>query len=551
MLSKTSSFFYDFGRSAFTALTAFALIACQGGEDRSGAWLSPGATEGLIGGQTTEARDPGRNSVVMVLGPQKAGTYRGQADFSTCTGVLVAKNVILTAAHCLKPVQDEADLYHDGIYEDLGLIGFAADPSVYRRVTRILVHDEFEGQKWMQVKGGYMPRAPKDMALARFEGEAPAGAQIAKIPTLEIAKITAQTFFIYGYGLTSMLDADRAERDREITWGRESFISRTPLFGIHRQATYDSNFEYGFMIDQRGQAGICFGDSGGPAFIQHQGESYLVAIHSHRTGVYKGLSAENPVDSAAVNDCQYYAVMTRTGAFAAWINSGIGTLQEMTCENEPLFKKRAAELFEIDEKDLKITSKREHIYSVQGTHIGSDRKMIYDLRSDAGCRIPSQQGYLQRTNDTNNKSQPIRQVLQALANSGISQLEVHHMRDRIPMGLTLTPQTLILNLTGLFGWHPPDDGWIFQTVARANSGTLVALATGRTRGFLNAGNPIMEALEIDSPELNQALGHAVSRGLRMFWLAYSIPGKSGYNQEIWIRDPVKHELLILRQSVRL
>lgn len=552
MSNVKSGTYVQYVRRLLAGLSLSMLVACQGGEDRSDSWLNPGATEGLIGGQTTLADDPGRNSVVMVLGPQKKGTAQGQADFSTCTGVLVAKNVVLTAAHCLKPVQDEADLYHDGIYADLGKIAFAADPTVAFRVSRILVHEEFEGQKWMQVKGGYMPRAPKDLALARFEGEAPAAAVIAKIPQLEIAKITAQKFHIYGYGLTSMLDDDRAERDREIAWGRDSFIRRTPLLGIHRDARFDTNFEYGFMIDQRETGGICFGDSGGPAFIQYGSETYLVAIHSHRTGIYKGLQGDKPVDEKASSDCHYFAVMTRTGGFAQWIQKGVNTLQETSCENEPLFRLRAAELFEIDEKGMKIVAHPNHGYRIEGAHIGSDRKLAFDVRSDAGCRIPSHQGYLRRAEATDtNASLPIRNVLSAVR--GIVNLEVNHLRDRIPMGLTLIPQTLILNLTGLYGWHPPEDGWIFQSIIRNAEGTLVAIPSRAARGRTSTegGSPIMQALEIDSPELNQAITQAISRDLRVFWLAYSLPGQGGYNQEIWIRDPVRHELVILRQSVRL
>lgn len=553
-----------FGSLAVALLTSM-LAACEGGAPEAPSLDARAIGEGheLIGGQATTAQDPGRNSVVMVLGPQKKGTAPGQADFSTCTGVLIAKNVILTAAHCLKPAAEDAALYHDGVYEDLGLVTFAADPTQARRLRRILVHPEYKGQEWIQVKGGFLPRTPRDLAIARFEGEAPAAAEIARIPQIEVAKIAAQTFYIYGYGLYSLADSVRAERDQNISWGREYFAQRTPLLGIQREARFDSTFEYGFLIDQRGKAGICFGDSGGPAFIRYRDETFLVAIHSHRTGTYKGLQGDSPTDPRAVNDCQYFAVMTRTGGFYDWINKSVAQINESTCENQPLFRERLAALFAVELPSLKVrhlapsspdaAASGGASYEVQGRLRGLDRPVKYRIESDTACRVPARQGYLHRAPPgTPMASRPLQTILEMIANEHIDRLEVHSLRDRLPFAVQLDGQSLILNLTGLFGWHPPEDGWIFQSVRATADGELFAVPEGvRDSQIRDFGNSVMAALEIESPRLRGALAAAVKAKLRVFWLAYSLPGQNGFNQELWVRDPAQSELLILRQSVRL
>lgn len=481
----------------------------------------------------------------MILGPREPTQTEGNADFSSCTGVLVAPNIVLTAAHCLKPVEEDVPLFHDGAIKNLGLIGFAAAPGEIRRVVRFVVHEGFRGQEWIQTPQGFLPRTPRDVGLAYFDGETPAAAKIAEIPALTIDRIVKEDFQIFGYGVNSLDPSAQQARDNLVRKGRRAFMEATPLLTIRRKATYTDVFEYGFVIDQRGQPGICYGDSGGPAFIQVNGKTLLVGIHSHRTGPYKGMQGIKPVDPNVVNDCQYFSVMTRTGAYATWIRNQIELLQAGACEHLPVFRRRVAELFSVDPTTMELVKGPEQ-YNVRGVTRSSKRPVSMDFASDIFCRVPTSQGYLFKDPDDRTHSAPLKELREFLASRSdlANAFQIRLLDSRIPEGLRLDGGLLLNSAAGLEMWRLPDDGWIFQPV-RNNRNDLEAVPPG-------AGaqpNSVFAALGVHDTGLRARLLQMPSRGIELKWAAYARDGLIGFMQELWLSDPKTQEIMILRQSV--
>lgn len=180
----------------------------------------------LVGGAPPAEKSIARH-VVLILGVQ--GGKR-----SACTGTAIARNLVLTAAHCLVPGASNTVLTR----------GPGRDPKRIR-VTHALPHPDFS------LDGG--PSSPAaDLALLKLAEPLPARMSPAPLSTRALILIGAR-FIVAGYGVTS------EEGD----------------FGILRAATLmaiRNPSEHHFLLTDpstRGETtglGVCSGDSGGPVF---------------------------------------------------------------------------------------------------------------------------------------------------------------------------------------------------------------------------------------------------------------------------------------------
>lgn len=333
----------DFRNVLLVFILSLSLFACQGTKDQ-GAFLESGG-DGIISGTPVKSEDSAKDSVVLVLGPDTGRMNRTTSDFTTCTGVLVAENVVLTAAHCVTPLKSQVPLFLHKVLPDLGVIAFASEPSSQRRITRFLIHEQYRGQIWQQVPGGYRPQVDADLALVYFEGARPSSTRLATLN-----KNNPDLFFhadvpvdLYGYGYQRFDASEVHARAQEVRQGRDAFIKNQPLL-MTAKKTQQTTVTDGLFLDQRGSSGICYGDSGGPAFVAGSQGPVLVGIHSHRTGLFLDAEGKQPAEEIA-NDCQYESFVTRVDAYRPWIerhtsllmNASAGTLL-------PVFKEAVQEM---------------------------------------------------------------------------------------------------------------------------------------------------------------------------------------------------------------
>ncbi|WP_157684622.1 S1 family peptidase [Bdellovibrio bacteriovorus] len=221
---------------------------------------------GIIGGEEVAAVDKLPNSIVAVY-----DSVEGQL----CTGTLINKNVVLTAAHC---VGQEINKMYVFFGKNLQVDG------VYVRIDKAEISPYWNAST---------DKDMGDLALLHFQGPLPASFKPATMLPTNMADVlqNGTNVVVAGYGVTDaeIQQAPSALRKTKVTIADAKFA--------------DSEI----TIDQSNGKGVCHGDSGGPAFIDIDGTYYLWGITSR-----------------GVNDtsrtCKTTAALTSIPYYRSWIN---------------------------------------------------------------------------------------------------------------------------------------------------------------------------------------------------------------------------------------
>ncbi len=204
--------------------------------------LPPAAA--MVGGAPPAAENIGR-SVVVILGSY--GT--------ACTATAIARELLLTAAHCVQPNAD---------YKLMG--NKPGETPSLKTIARIEPHPQFE------LKRLFAHLATADVALLKLAEPLPARVVPAHIASAAETVAVGDTLVVAGYGVTAR-GADRLDG-----------IAHTATLAVTGKP---SSFEIRlFDPATKGQSaglGACTGDSGAPAF-RAGGSLALVGVVSWSTG---------------------------------------------------------------------------------------------------------------------------------------------------------------------------------------------------------------------------------------------------------------------------
>jgi hypothetical protein len=208
-----------------------------------------------------------------VVGLMMNGEFDGRDNFwiQGCTGTVLNKNFILTAAHCVKG-QNSSDL---AVNFSLNSVTFKEQLNPATRITDIENKFTIRKVKSFAIHPLYDGSGSHDVALILLDGETPADSVPVQIlPDQYVDLANNKTTFdlqnieviLMGFGLIS----EDPSTDTEIL----------------RVTTVPAVFNEQFVItDQTKGTGGCNGDSGGPAFFIFENVTYQVGItHGPRAG---------------------------------------------------------------------------------------------------------------------------------------------------------------------------------------------------------------------------------------------------------------------------
>jgi secreted trypsin-like serine protease len=234
------------------------------------------ASSNIIGGQIVPAHDFIAQSVVALVSASAASE-------SLCTASLVASDLAITAAHC---VRDQARAPRAQMILVFGN-NIRATGNVIRTVDRAEVPSQ-----WNPLSHG---DDTSDVALLHFPGGLPNGYVVSDLLPFDYELVAGQTVILAGYGIN----------DSSANSG-EGVLRKTAVTVINPRYSASE-----VELDQSHGGGACHGDSGGPAYVVLNGHPYLFGITSRGGGA-----------------CNEDVIYSQISSYADWFTSAVAAIHE-------------------------------------------------------------------------------------------------------------------------------------------------------------------------------------------------------------------------------
>jgi secreted trypsin-like serine protease len=196
----------------------------------------------LVGGAREARQDEGVRHAVMIV------SSRG----SSCTGTALARNVVLTAAHCVVPGADYKLVEFDS----------ARRPTL-KDIAQIVRHPEFS------MAALNNQRATADIALLRTAEPLPPRIAPALLSTAPAPTKTGERFLVTGFGVTTRGDGKSG-----------GTLRAAELVSTGRPGSLQLRLMDPATSNTRPGIGACDGDSGAPVFVRDNGALAVIGVVS-------------------------------------------------------------------------------------------------------------------------------------------------------------------------------------------------------------------------------------------------------------------------------
>jgi secreted trypsin-like serine protease len=259
----------------FIGTLLLTLVSCS---PKSPTLLTQTKLSSIMNGRAVAPTDAVAKHVVAVYDTRVGGL---------CTGTLIDTNIVITAAHCAPKKASHAKI----IFSDsIDYILTSLEPDV--KQERMLTVVDFKiGPKWNPNNEADFDIG--DIAIFKFKGQLPAGYSPVKMIADKSELNIGTSVTLAGFGvdtiITKKIDPKTYPNLEEaIAYGEvvceengECVSVESEGDGMLRmtEAPISEFKETEVILDEK-KAGTCSGDSGGPAFIQKNGELFLFGVTS-------------------------------------------------------------------------------------------------------------------------------------------------------------------------------------------------------------------------------------------------------------------------------
>lgn len=238
----------------------------------------------IIGGVEVFNSDPLRKHLVIL------NTYtlndineKKPKEIGLCSGVIVSKNHILTAAHCVNKT---------GKYVIVEVY-FTTSTQVSQAPMRYGIKKNFHPE-YAQGNSSHF-----DLAVIKLNQEIPADYEPLSILPSAIEVQPGDEVQIVGYGL-------RWENPRMAASALNKISGIKVVDDLGTQ----------LILDQTNGKGMCSGDSGGATLFNYEGRIYLL-------GINQGAKA---LKSSQIPNCSMHSVVLKAQVFRRWITSAMAKI---------------------------------------------------------------------------------------------------------------------------------------------------------------------------------------------------------------------------------